>query len=161
MKHFILLTILSFSVLFPTFAQDTSKLSKAAKLAYDWLGQEGYRPAVDSDGDVVFKASGYTMYVFNSTDQNYLRVYCGGIKSIDMEGKDVIFQSFAAYKACSIVNETYKLVKSYMTKEGRVCIEVQSYVDMNPEVSSLETSIDFILRCINHWRDEYNSLISD
>lgn len=163
MKHFILTAILAFSVVFPTFAQDTSNLSKAANLAYEWLAQEGYRPSIDSDGDVMFKASGYKMYVFNysSEDPNYLRVYCGGIKIIDMDGKDAIYQSFAAYKACSIVNEKYKLVKAYMTDKGNVCLETQSYIDKTPEMSSLQTSIDFILRSINHWKDEFNTLVSD
>ena len=162
MKKNLLVGILAFAMVFPTFAQDTSNLSQAAKLAYDWLAQEGYRPSVDGDGDVMFKASGYSMYVFNySTDQNYLRIYCGGIKSIDMGGKDAIYQSFAALKACSVVNEKYKLVKAYMTSDGRVCLEVQSYIDATPEVSSLDTSIDFILRCINLWKEEYNSLVSD
>lgn len=162
MKKVILSVILVISAVFTVFAQTPSNLSKAAKFAYDWLVQEGYRPSIDGDGDVLFKANGYSMYVFDiPSDPEYLRIYCGGIKSIDMDGQDVIFQSYVAYKTCNNINEKYKLVKSYMTNSGSVCLEVQSYIDENPGETSLETSIEFILRCINHWKDEFNSLISD
>ena len=65
--------ILSLTILCAAFcymnAQDASSLPKAARLAYEWLSEEGYRPYVDEDGDVSFKAQGlsrHTIYESNS-----------------------------------------------------------------------------------------------
>ena len=57
MKRFFITLTLLFAAIVAVNAQ-VGNLSKAAKLAYDYLQKEGYRPTIDEDNDVLFKAQG-------------------------------------------------------------------------------------------------------
>ena len=52
MKKLILVVALSLAAAVCATAQDLSILSKAARMAYDWLASEGYKPSIDEDNDV-------------------------------------------------------------------------------------------------------------
>lgn len=50
-------------------------MSGSAQMYMEYLTQEGYRPSVDGDGDVVFKEEGRTYYIeVDTEDQGYFRV---------------------------------------------------------------------------------------
>lgn len=50
-------------------------MSGPAKLYADYLTQEGYRPTIDSDGDVIFKDEGKTYYFdIDTSDEGYFRL---------------------------------------------------------------------------------------
>ena len=69
-------------------AQDLSVLSKAARMAYDYLSSEGYKPTIDDDEDVLFKAEGYSFYVDNDkSDETYLQIVLPYIMELDEEDK--------------------------------------------------------------------------
>jgi hypothetical protein len=50
-------------------------VSGPAQLYMDYLGQEGYRPWIDADGDVIFKDEGGTYYIdVDLSDPHYFRL---------------------------------------------------------------------------------------
>ena len=51
MKKLLLVLALSFAAALCASAQDLSVLGKAARLAYDYLSKEGYKPYIDEDDD--------------------------------------------------------------------------------------------------------------
>lgn len=144
-------------------AQDSSSLPRAARLAYNWLSDEGYRPYVDEDGDVSFKVQGYYLYIFaNEDDPNYLQLVMPGIKTIDMDGDDSILATYCALAACNEMTRDKKIVKAYMSDKGKVSLSCETYIDDTPLVGDyLDTAIDFIIRVCEQWRESYNELMED
>lgn len=144
-------------------AQDASSLPRAARIAYNWLSEEGYRPYIDEDGDVSFKAQGYYFYIsVHESDPNYLQLVMPGIKTIDMDADDAIVATYCALAACNEMTRDKKLVKAYMTDSGKVSLTCETYLDDNPLVGDyLETAIDFIIRVNGQWRESYNELMED
>jgi len=50
-------------------------MSGSAQLYMDYLAQEGYRPWIDADGDVIFKDEGGTYYIdVDVSDTEYFRL---------------------------------------------------------------------------------------
>jgi hypothetical protein len=144
-------------------AQDASSLPKAARLAYEWLSEEGYRPYVDEDGDVSFKAQGYYLYIAVDDDSpNYLQLVMPSIKTIDMEAENSVIETYCALAACNEMTRDKKIVKAYMSDSGKVSLSCETYIDDTPLVGDyLETAIDFIIRVCEQWRESYNGFMED
>lgn len=69
------------------------------RLAMELLTGEGFRPEVDSDGDVRFKYEGRTCYILTgSEDDRYFQVVCLGIGQMD-DGNRLGAAMLAASKA--------------------------------------------------------------
>ena len=91
MKRF-LITILVFSAtVFAANAQSYNALSTAAKFAFNYLTSEGYRPYIDEDNDVMFKAQGYTFYIdgkkeLREINAEFRRSYTSGALGPDRTG---------------------------------------------------------------------------
>ncbi len=85
--------ILSVGMVLPAaqaLAQDTDKKSwdKEAlqRLYVDYLSEEGYKPKIDSDGDVQFKREGKTYFIsVADNDPEFFRVVLPAIWSIESE----------------------------------------------------------------------------
>jgi hypothetical protein len=61
-------------------------MSGPAELYVNFLAGEGYRPTVDSDGDVVFKHEGGSYFIaVNTQDPAYFRLVFPGFWSIDSD----------------------------------------------------------------------------
>ena len=163
MKKLIVSLILSCVAFSFVNAQDVSSLPRAARLAYNWLADEGYRPYIDEDGDVSFKAQGYYFYIsVVDSDPDYLQLVMPGIKTIDMDAEDSIVATYCALAACNEMTRDKKLVKAYMSDSGKVSLTCETYLDDTPLVGDyLETAIDFIIRVKSQWRDSYNELMED
>jgi predicted aspartyl protease len=59
-------------------------MSGPAKLYSDYLVREGYRPTIDSDGDVVFKHEGGMYYIdIDTSDTSYFRLVYPAFWSIE------------------------------------------------------------------------------
>ena len=159
--------ILSLTILCAAFcymnAQDASSLPKAARLAYEWLSEEGYRPYLDEDGDVSFKAQGYYLYIAVDDDSpNYLQLVMPGIKTIDMEAENSVIETYCALAACNEMTRDKKIVKAYMSDSGKVSLSCETYIDDTPLVGDyLETAITFIIRVCEQWRESYNEFMED
>ena len=93
-KLVIAVSLLFAAVICARAQQSVSVLGKAARLAYDFLVEEGYKPSIDEDDDVIFKAQGYSFYVDNNVnDETYLRVVLPAIE--ELEDEDDIAATFA------------------------------------------------------------------
>jgi hypothetical protein len=92
------------------------------RLAMELLAGEGFRPDVDSDGDIRFKYEGRTYYILaNSDDDRYIQMVCLGIGTMD-GGSQLGAAMLAASKA---------------TRETKVA-KVWPSVDMNRMNASVE-----------------------
>lgn len=158
MKRFLITIVVFCTAVFAVNAQNLSSLSTAAKLAYKYLAAEGYRPSIDEDNDVVFKAQGYNFYIDNNVnDDTYLRIVMFPIKSIDM---DNTLEHISALYACNEINYGKKLVKAYMSDKGKVSLSAQTYLGVSIDVSEfLSTAIDFLISATDSWFESYNEMM--
>ena len=138
-------------------AQNLSSLSRAARLAFTYLQDEGYKPSIDEDEDVVFKAQGFSFYISSDTgDNTYLRIVMPTIKNL---GDDPDYSELlAALAACNEMTREKKLVKAYLADNGKVSLSAETYIGNSPDISEfVDTAIDFMIRVASAWREKYNA----
>lgn len=158
MKKFFIAAALLFAVAFCAGAQNLSVLSKAARLAYDYLQKEGYKPYIDEDEDVVFKAEGYAFYVDNTkSDETYLQIVLPFIMEVD---DDDLVQTFAAMAACNDITMEKKLVQAYID-EGDVMFATDTYIGSGNMDEFIDSSITFMIRAVSAFRETYNEYMAD
>jgi predicted aspartyl protease len=90
-------------------------MSGPAQLYLDYLAGEGYRPTVDSDGDVIFKDEGKTYYIeVDTNDAEYFRLVFPNFWEIesDAERERVI-------RAANYATMKTKVAKVYMRSDGK------------------------------------------
>ena len=140
-------------------AQDLSSLSRAARLTFVYLQDEGYKPSIDKDRDVVFKAQGYTFYIDNTTDDStYLRIVMPSIKNLGNDPE--AYELLAALAACNEMTREKKLVKAYLDDDGKVSLSAETYIGSSPDISEfIDTAINFMIRISSSWRERYNELV--
>lgn len=160
MKKLVIAVALLFAAAFCAGAQNLSALSKAARMAYDFLQKEGYKPYLDEDDDVVFTAEGYTFYVDNTpTDDTYLGIVMPYLMEVD---SDDLLQSFAAMAACNEITREKKLVQAYITDEGDVMFCADTYIGSAGNMNEfLDTAITFMIRGLSAFGEIYNSYMED
>lgn len=160
MKRFLLTALLLCASVLMLRAQNMSSLSKASLLAYNYLSNEGYKPYIDEDNDVCFKAQGYTFYVDNySDDDTYLRLVLSGIKVINTE--ENVMEALVAHVTCNEINKNKKLIKAYMSDDGHVSLSTQTYLGNCSDVSEfIDTSINFMISAASSWYETFNELSS-
>lgn len=82
-------------------------------LYMDYLGEEGYRPEIDSDGDVQFKAEGQTFFIdVDEDDIEYFAVMLFNIWEIESEEERA-----KALEACNAVNSNAKVIKGQIIND--------------------------------------------
>lgn len=117
MRSLKFMTGLAFALLLvlPTMAQETSKEKKALQKMYmDYLTDEGYKPELDSDGDVQFKAEGKTYFInVVPDDPTYFRVVLANIWPIESEDERA-----QCLIAVDYSNAKAKVTKSYLVKDN-------------------------------------------
>ena len=106
---------LALLVAMPSMAQDTSKEKKALQKMYmDYLEEEGYKPELDSDGDVQFKAEGKTYFInVVEDDPSYFRVVLANIWPIESEDERA-----QCLIAVDYSNAKAKVTKTYLVKDN-------------------------------------------
>ena len=141
-------------------AQDLSVLSKAARMAYDYLSSEGYKPTIDDDEDVLFKAEGYSFYVDNDkSDETYLQIVLPYIMELDEED---FLSSVAAVAACNQITQDKKIVQAYITDDGDVMLCTDTYIGSSGNMNEfIDSSIAFMIRAVSAFGEEYRSLMEE
>jgi|GEM_PF-6549503 len=141
-------------------AQNLSVLSKAARMAYDYLASEGYKPSIDEDDDVVFKAEGYSFYVDNDkSDDTYLQIVLPYIMELD---EDDFLSSMAAMAACNQITQNKKIVQAYISDDGDVMLCTDTYIGSAGNMNEfIDSSIIFMIRAISAFHDEYESMMKE
>jgi Putative bacterial sensory transduction regulator len=78
-------------------------------LYQDYLTEEGYRPTVDDDGDLVFKCEGkvYILYASES-DKSFFRLVFPNFWAIESEE-----ERQRVYQSCTLANAQVKVAKIY------------------------------------------------
>ena len=157
MKKTILAVVLLLAAVVCAQAQNLSSLSKAARLAYDHLQSEGYKPTIDEDNDVAFKYQGYNCYVTNDNDDpTFLSMYIPGVFSVDLED---VTEEYSALSVCNTYNRGKKLIKATISSTGKISFTAETYVGDAKNVDEfIETALEFMVRGIGAWRDMYNEL---
>ena len=141
-------------------AQNLSVLSKAARMAYDYLESEGYKPSIDEDDDVLFMAEGYSFYVDNDkSDDTYLQIVLPYIMELD---EDDLMSTMAAMAACNQITQDKKIVQAYITDDGDVMLCTDTYIGSAGNMNEfIDSSIIFMIRAISAFHDQYNELMAD
>lgn len=106
-------------------AQSSSLTTKEEfqKFYTDYLTAEGYRPEVDSDGDVSFKREGLTYYIIvTETDAEFFEMALPNIHSIVDEPDRT-----KAYIAADYSNAKSKVSKVYMVNDD-VWVTVELFI---------------------------------
>lgn len=160
MKKLVIAVALLFAAAFCAGAQNLSVLSKAARMAYDFLQKEGYKPYLDEDDDVVFTAGGYTFYVDNTPDDDtYLGIVMPYLMEVD---SDDLLATFAAMAACNEITREKKLVQAYISDDGDVMFCADTYIGSAGNMNEfLDTAIDFMIRGLSSFSDLYNEYMED
>lgn len=84
------------------------------QLYVDFLTEEGYKPTVDSDGDVRFKKEGMTYFIsVHSNDPQYFRIVLPSIYKIEDET-----ERLQVLTACDFVNSLTKVAQMFTVKEN-------------------------------------------
>ena len=83
------------------------------QLYVDFLTEEGYKPTVDSDGDVRFKKEGMTYFIsVHSNDPQYFRIVLPSVWKIEDET-----ERLQALTACEFANSRIKVAKMFSVKD--------------------------------------------
>jgi hypothetical protein len=122
----------------------------------DHLAEEGYRPSVDEDGDVHFKHEGGHYYITHNSDEGYLQVLFPNFWSIDSPE-----ELQAAYRAVSVVNNGYKVVKFYVRADETNLHATAELFITSPHVAVLHLSrcLDVLTTAQRTFREEMNARV--
>jgi hypothetical protein len=103
-------------------AQNTSDKKKELQRLYvGFLTDEGYKPEIDSDGDVRFKYEGKTYFIqVTEADPEFFRLVLANIWSIDSETERAQVMTALDYS-----NARSKVTKAHSVKDNVwVCVEL-------------------------------------
>lgn len=136
LRFFCVLTLFSM----PAFAQEEDHGDALRKMYMDYLSEEGYRPSVDKDGDVVFKYEGHTYFVdVHNKDPEFFMIALANIWPIESEEERVKVMAAADY-----VNREAKAAK-VSTKEDDVWVTVEMFVAQPEDFKGIfERALDAI-----------------
>ena len=102
---------------------DVAKKQELQRLYTAYLHDEGYKPTVDGDGDVLFKRDGRTYFIqVHPGDPEYFRLVLPGIMKVDNEETRA-----KALAAADQANARSKAAKVYTVKD-LVWASVELYV---------------------------------
>lgn len=86
-----------------------------ATMYMEYLQAEGYQPSVDADGDVRFKAEGFTYYIIvDEKDERYFRLLFPNFWSIDDDS-----ELARALLAANYATLATKVAKVYVRDDGK------------------------------------------
>ncbi len=112
--------------------------SGLARTYLDFLVREGYRPRLDEDGDVVFKAEGLACFIdVSPTDPTYLRVVAPNVWSIDDEP-----ERLRALRVANEVQRDLKAVKVVLAPHGDTWVVTEVFLD---DADAFENTL---MRCV-------------
>jgi hypothetical protein len=90
-------------------------VSEAASVYSDYLSGEGYRPEIDSDGDVAFKSEGKSYYIdIDTDDRSFFQLVYPNFWPIE-DNEELLKAVFAADAA----NRKTKVAKVYLRSDHK------------------------------------------
>ncbi len=113
----------------------------------DYLTGEGYRPEVDSDGDVSFKREGLTYYIIvTESDAEFFEMALPNIHSVESESDRV-----ECYVAADYSNAKSKVSKVYMVGDD-VWVTVELFIASPSDFKSIfQRSVSALLNGANNF----------
>jgi hypothetical protein len=101
--------------------QDTPSKGALQKMYMSYLSDEGYKPEIDPDGDIRYKAEGKTYcIIIDEKDPRYFRLVLANIWKIESEG-----ERRKVLVAVDYSNAQTKVSKSYTLNDNVwVCVEL-------------------------------------
>jgi len=93
-----------------------------AQAYVDYLAEEGYRPTIDQDGDVVFKIEGYMYFISIEEDEQFFRLIFPNFWPLESADERVRAERIALR-----VTQRMKVVKVLTTDHG-VIATVEMFV---------------------------------
>ena len=117
----------------------------------EWLANEGYRPTLDKDGDLVFKFEGGTYILFaNDDDTMYYRLTFPSFWPIENDE-----ERERARRAIDQTNATIKVAKLYFTDEDN---NIWAAIEMLlPEPEMIRDIFDRTIRILKASVNEFRS----
>jgi len=116
-------------------------VSKFTDMIINYLAEEGYRPKIDEDGDIVFKVEGGTYFVsFDEKDPNFFSIVYPNFWEIESEEERerVLENSSEANAKC-------KAAKIYVVKDN-------TFATIEMFMESPEQFMGVVERCISALR---------
>jgi hypothetical protein len=89
-------------------------MKRKVELFSDFLTQEGYRPSIDEDGDILFKSEGKTLCLsFDEQDEQFVRLYMPNFWGIDDEEERRLVE-----QACLETTKSMKVAKVFPIEDS-------------------------------------------
>jgi hypothetical protein len=123
-----------------------------AQFMMEFLAAEGYRPELDSDGDVEFKAEGKTYFAMSAEDDaTYFKILLPGLWSI--ENEDERLRVLAACDHATRIVKVAKMSTNDDNTDGAVELFLADITNV-PELfarcmSALQTAVDLFVEHMN------------
>jgi hypothetical protein len=120
----------------------------------DFLDKEGYKPSIDSDGDVVFKVERRTFWIdVDEKDPESFRIVFSNFWEIES-----LAEKLKVYEVMNFINRTTKVAKVFLSpREDDVSMDANIFVK-EPEDFKFHfpRMLDLLLYEIDEFREKMN-----
>jgi hypothetical protein len=120
----------------------------------NFLIEEGYKPSIDSDGDVVFKIEGKTFWIdIDEKDLESFRIVFSNFWEIES-----LAEKLKVYEVMNYINRTTKVAKVFMSpKEDDVSMDANIFVKKPEDFKyHFPRMLDLLFYEIDEFRDKMN-----
>ena len=146
------LTLLACFIAFTSNTFANPSKAKRTDMVREQLKELGYNPTLDDDGDLLFKASGYTfLIILDDDDDLFYRIIVPGIDKIDADDVD---ESMKKILAVLKVSKELKSVKICFT-EDVLSMTYEGFYDSVDDFNLvLERLINLVSRCVLKYQSD-------
>jgi len=120
----------------------------------NFLIEEGYKPSIDSDGDVVFRVEGKTFWIdIDEKDLESFRIVFSNFWEIES-----LAEKLKVYEVMNYINRTTKVAKVFMSpKEDDVSMDANIFVNKPEDFKyHFARMLDLLFYEIIEFRDKMN-----
>ncbi len=119
------------------------------------LNEKGFRPEIDSDGDVHFTYEGGHYFVTNNCDDTYFHLLYPGFWSLGNRDEQV-----AGLLAANATNRRMKVAKILLNSDlTRASVTLECFIGQASDVGSfLMRALRCIQQTVDVFREEYGSI---
>ena len=122
LKYFLILV--GFFLINANFLNAQMTKSQLQEMYVSYLKEQGYQPAIDSDGDVVFKAEGRNFYIHvQEKDLGYFRIVFPNFWEIESHAERI-----QAFEAASYATRTTKTARVFLTSDDDTTIDACIFI---------------------------------
>lgn len=121
------------------------------------LSDMGFRPEIDSDGDIHFKYEGGNYFITNNCDDTYFHLLYPGLWTLDSKT-----QQLAALMAANSTNRRVKAAKVWVTPSmNRVDLTLECLIGEPSDVRSIfMRSLRCAQKAVDVFAEEIRDLVS-